>query len=449
MAATIRNRSAALTIWMILPALLFAGAGDLPADVLSLSLEDAIELSLEKNEDVRVAWETVREREARVGEVRGDILPSLTGEFNYNRNLRLPVIFFGSGDSTVQITIGEDNAYDINLTLQQDIDILGRVPRALRAANLYSDIGQVDLEQVESEVVFTVKSLYYNVILAAELRSVAEMALEQSEANLRQVEAMVREGTRSRFDLLRARVEVANRRPELIHAKYEEELSQSRFKRVVGLPLDTEIELTDELTFEPYEMSLDEGTALALEKRPELRSVRMQERMSEIEVTLSRLDHFPSLSFLSRYSWQGQTSERFFPESNEIARSWFAGVGLTWPIFDGLKTRSRINQARAQLSMAKYRKMKAEEEVRLDVIEAFRDLESSMEEIQSQEANVEEAEEAYRLASIRFANGLATQLEVNDVELALNRARTNYIHSLYNYNVARARVERAVGKKVR
>jgi outer membrane protein TolC len=449
MTGQIGDRLSFLILSVIISALLVLSTGNLPAEVLSLSLEDAIALSLEKNEDVRVAWEMVREREARIGEAWGDILPSLTGEFNYNRNLKVPVIFFDRGSGLEPIPIGEDNAYDISLTLQQDIDILGRVPRAISAANLYSDIGHVDFERVESEVVFNVKSLYYGVILAAELKSVAEMTLEQAEANLGQVEAMLREGTRSRFDLLRARVEVANRRPELIQARHGEELSRSRFKRAVGLPLDTEIELTDELTFESFDMSINEGTAIALEKRPELRTVRMEERMSDIEVTLSKLDYFPSLLLLSRYSWQGQTSEKFFPENDEFAQSWFAGVGFTWPIFDGLKTRSRINQARAQQSMSRYRKKKAEEEVRLDVIEAFRDLESSREEIMSQEANVEEAEEAYRLASIRFANGLATQLEVNDVELALNRARTNYIQSLYNYNVARARVEKAVGKKVR
>jgi outer membrane protein TolC len=425
-----------------------AGVRNLRGDVLSLTLEEAIELSLTQNEEVKIAREAVYNRDAQVGEVRSGILPSLTGQANYTRNIKLPVLFFGTEEGTQQISIGEDNAYDFHLVLEQDIDVFGRIPRALNAAHLYSDIGREDLQQVESEVVFNVKSLYYGVILAEEMKDVAEMSLEQAEDNLRQVESMVREGTRSRFDLLRARVEVSNRNPELIRARNEVELSRSRLKRILGLPLDSEIVLTDELTMETFEMTVDEGIELALSRRPELNSIQMQEEMGKVEVTLSKLEYFPTLLFQSRYSVTGQT-DRSFPDSEEFARSWNASIGLSLPIFDGLRTSSKINQAQAQLSMTRYQRKKAEEEIRLEVIETFREIETAREEIMSQEANVEEAEEAYRLSVIRFTNGLATQLEVNDVELALNLARTNYVQSLYDYNTARARVEKAIGEEVR
>jgi outer membrane protein TolC len=429
-------------------ALFVGGNTELRGDVLALSLERAIELSLDQNEDVRIAREMVNQRAGNVREVRSGILPSLTGGFNYTRNIRLPVLFFETDEGLQQITIGEANAYNFNLTLDQDIDVFGRVPRAINAANLYSDIGREDQQRVESEVVFNVKEQYYGVILARELRDVAGMSLEQAEANLKQIESMVREGTRSRFDLLRARVEVANRKPELIRARNEVELAESRLKRVLGLPLEQEIDLTDELVMEPFDMKVVEGTELALARRPEIRSIEMEEEMEEVEVDLAWLDYFPSLSLQSRYTIQGQTDQSF-PESEEFARSWNASVGMTLPIFDGLRTSGRINQARARLSMARYEKKKIEEEIRLEVIEAFQELESAKEEILSQRANVDEAEEAYRLSTIRFANGLTTQLEVNDVELALNLARTNYIQSLYHYNVALASVERAIGEKPR
>lgn len=436
-----------LTILVIL-VLVAVGTTESRGEVLQLSLERAIGLSLEQNEEVRIASEMVNQRKANVREVRSGILPSLTGGFNYTRNIRLPVIFFDSPGGLQQITIGEENAYNFNLTLEQDIDVFGRVPRAISAANLYSDIGSEDLQRVESEVVFDVKEKYYGVILARELRDVAGMSLEQAEANLKQVESMVREGTRSRFDLLRARVEVANRKPELIRARNEVELAESRLRRVLGLPLEGEIDLTDELVMLPFEMTVEEGTGLALDRRPEIRSIEMEEEMGEVEVDLAWLDYFPSLSLESRYTIQGQT-EQSFPESDEFARSWNASIGMTLPIFDGLRTSGKINQARAQLSMTRYEKKKIEEEIRLEVIEAFQELESAKEEILSQRANVDEAEEAYRLSTIRFANGLTTQLEVNDVELALNLARTNYIQSLYHYNVALASVERAIGEPAR
>jgi len=425
-----------------------AESGDLKGDALYLSLDRAVEISLEQNEDIQMAREAVDQRNSRVREVRSGALPSLTGGFNYTRNIKLPIIFFETDEGIQQITIGEDNAYDLSLNLEQVVDVFGKVPKALDMAHLFSDIGREDLQRVESEVVFNVKSLYYGVILAERLKDVAEMSLEQAEANLQQVESMVREGTRSRFDLLRARVEVANRNPELIRARNEVELAESRLKRILGLPLDKDIDLTDELKMEPFEMDVEEGIALALSRRPEIRSIQMEEEMVEVQVSLSSLERYPSFFLQSRYLIQGQTN-RTFPGNEEIARSWNAGIGLTLPIFDGMKTSSKVDQARAQLSMTRYQKRKVKEGIRLEVIEAFQNLETAREEIMSQQANVEEAEEAYRLASIRFANGLATQLEVKDVELALNIARTNYIQSLYDYNVARARAEKAIGEKVR
>jgi len=448
MSNLLKDRESFLLCLGLLLMFLPASVRNLHGNVLSLTLEEAIELSLTQNEEVKIAREAVYDRDAQAGEVRSGILPTLTGQANYTRNIKLPVLFFGTEEGTQQISIGEDNAYDFHLVLEQDIDVFRRVPRALDAAHLYSDIGREDLQQVENEVVFNVKSLYYGVILAEKMEDVAEMSLEQAEDNLRQVESMVREGTRSRFDLLRARVEVSNRNPELIRARNEVELSRSRLKRILGLPLDSEIELTDELTMEAFEMTVNEGIELALSRRPELNSIQKQEEMGKVEVALSRLEYFPTLLFQSRYSMTGQT-DRSYPDSEEFARSWNASIGLSLPIFDGLRTSSKINRAQAQLSMTRYQKKKVEEEIRLEVIEAFREIETVREEIMSQEANVEEAEEAYRLSVIRFTNGLATQLEVNDVELALNLARTNYVQSLYDYNTARARVEKAIGEKVR
>jgi outer membrane protein TolC len=417
------------------------------ASVLSLTLKEAIEMSLEKNEDVIIARQSLTEREAQVREVRSGVLPSLTGDFNYARNIQLPVIFFETPDGIQQITIGESNAYNFGLKLQQTIDVFGRVPKALGAAHLFADIGDQSLDQVEREVAFNVKQLYYGVVLAEEMKDVSEQSLEQAEANLEQVESMTREGTRSRFDLLRARVEVANRKPELIRARNNAELSRSRLKRIIGIPLDQDIRLLDNLEMEPFDMDVDRGISLALERRPELKSIRMNEEMGEIQLSLAKLEHYPALFFSSNYLVQGQT-ERAFPENKEFAKSWSAGIGLTMPIFDGMKTRSHVDQARAQLSISRYREKKATEEIRLEVIEAFKDIDAAREEIASQEANVKEAEEAYRLAKIRFENGLATQLEVNDVELALNLARTNYIQALYNYNIAKAKVEKAIGEDI-
>ncbi|MFQ5382662.1 MAG: TolC family protein, partial [Dehalococcoidia bacterium] len=140
---------ARLAIATLFAAGLATPAAGLPArDALRLTIDEAVALALERNEDVRVAREAVEDREAGAREIRADALPSLTGDINYTRNLKLPILFFGTDEGTQQISIGEENAYDFSLNLEQTIDIFGRVPKALGVAHLFSEIGEEDLRRV-------------------------------------------------------------------------------------------------------------------------------------------------------------------------------------------------------------------------------------------------------------------------------------------------------------
>jgi outer membrane protein TolC len=134
----------------------------------------------------------------------------------------------------------------------------------------------------------------------------------------------------------------------------------------------------------------------------------------------------------------------FDKENRAISKS--AGLAISIPIFDGLRTRGRVSQARAALRHAEYQLEEARKGVRLEVSKAVKDLASLKKEYESQVATVDLAEEAYRIAETRFRSGLSTQLELTDAETALAFARTNFAQTLYRYNVAVAGLERALGR---
>jgi outer membrane protein TolC len=121
------------------------------------------------------------------------------------------------------------------------------------------------------------------------------------------------------------------------------------------------------------------------------------------------------------------------------------GVGLSVPVFDGFRTRGQVQQARADLRKAEFELQRAQKSITLDIIKAVQDLEGLQREYEAQVATVDLAEDAYAIAETRFENGLSTQAELNDTELALDLARTSHAETLYRYNVALANYERALG----
>jgi outer membrane protein TolC len=167
--------------------------------------------------------------------------------------------------------------------------------------------------------------------------------------------------------------------------------------------------------------------------------------MTEKIYQVMKRSNYPYLSLDGDYTIQGQSSDKLFPDSGRFAKSLGIGISLSFPLFDGLQNRGRVAQARADVSAVQYGLQKLENVVALGITEIYDQLEAEKKNLQSQQATVGMAEEAYRLAMVRFTNGLSTPLELEDSDLALRSARLNYKTAVYRYTVAKKRFEYAMG----
>ncbi len=411
---------------------------------LVLTLEEAVEMALEQNPDALSAHQDVRYADARVTEVMAQALTQVNLQTEYTRNIQLPVIFFRVDDEVQQIRIGETNQYNLVLAVTQPIYTFGRVGSALDAARIFKTISKDDEESALEGVAYETRLAYYRTLLARETIGVMELSVELAEENFDQVRSFHRSGTASEFDLLRAEVELENARPVLIRARNEYALALADLKRIVSVPAETQLVLADSLRFEPVDVELDESLEEAMVHRPELSAARLNVDMMEKALSIEKAEKYPVLSFFTNYNVAAQ-SPQVIPDEEEIVKSWGAGIAFELPIFDGRRRTGRIEQARADLLRAKYRREKTERLVLLDVEQAFFDVTSIEEEIEAQAATVKQAERAYELAEIRYENGLSTQLEVRDARLALLRTKTNYLETVYRYNVAVATLRKAKG----
>jgi outer membrane protein TolC len=418
-----------------------------PADTLRLSLGDAVRLAMENNEDIGIARAELDRAKGRKKEATAAALPHLGFYGGYTRNILRPVIFFRdpSNDEVVQIEIGEENDYQMNISLDQVLFAFGRVGQAIDAADYYLRSNEANLEATAKDVRLAAETAYLNAVLAQEVREIAVKSLEASQRQLDETIRKLDQRVASRFDSILAAVEVKNREPAILTAENEIRLTRLELKRVIGVDRETPLVLTDSLVFEPEEYSLEEAVDEAYKMRSDIQALRFQVAMMQKIYEVRRRSNLPYLALQGNYTLQGQASGELFPDSDSWAEALGIGVSLTFPIFDGFENRGRAEQARADVTATEYSLQKLENLVALAITELYDQLGAERKNLESQEATVAMAEEAYRLASVRFANGLSTSLELENSQLALTTARLNQQTAIFRYMVAKRRFEYAMG----
>jgi outer membrane protein TolC len=242
---------------------------------------------------------------------------------------------------------------------------------------------------------------------------------------------------------------VANARPPLINARNAYRIAKNNLSNLLGYNLprdvweDIPLQLTDKLEAEPYSIELPAAIAQALQRRTELAALQRTEGLQRENVINARAGYKPTIQAFAGYDWR---SSQFDSDLSSEFDGWLVGGQLNWNIFDGLLTHGKVIQAKAQLAHAKADLEDRSRQVELEVRTDYSSFIEAKEVLQSQEKVQEEAEEALRLARARAEAGTGTQLDVLDAETSLTQARTTQVQALHDYDVARARLERAIGQ---
>lgn len=412
-----------------------------------LTLDRCITLALERNRNVLTAEEELMKAQAQITEARSGAFPSLGLTGQYIGNWKLPEFVVTAGEFGRQsFRIGTRHDFTGALTLQQPLYVGGKIGAALKISHLYSEFSDEHLLGTRQQIIFQVELAFYRVLLAREMVIVSRAAVEQAQAHLERVKQFHRQGTVSDYEELRAEVQVSNLKPALISAQNGLDLAEMALKSAVGIDLETPVRVEGEFqTGEMRDVSdMSRLTQQALASRPEIKEMELQIKMRQQAVKIAKSGLKPSLFLVTGGQFQAQIDRLQLRKSDWID-SWNTGLVLQFPLFDGWKTSGQVNQARAELLQAQYQKDQLEDGVRMEVKEAVLNLKKAKEKIEAQSKTVQQAEKGLHIAEVRYANGISTQLELMDAQLALTQARTNYAQALYEYTVASADLDRAVG----
>ncbi|MDH7598248.1 MAG: TolC family protein [Sedimentisphaerales bacterium] len=416
---------------------------NLPVISGSLSMKDAIKLALTYSKPLLAAIQEKEVAKGQVQEAYGQALPKVSGVASYTRMDELrgfePKGFPIPGG---KITFGELDNYSAGLQVRQPIYRGGAIAAAIRAAQLYAYLTDHTVRQVVQMTIFEVASNYNEALLAQHLYDVSRDAVRSAEAHLEDVKAKASQGLASRFDVLRAEVDVSNFRAEMIQQQNRLHLAKARLLKAMGVSQQADIALTDQLTYEPIRPVLEEAVRIAHMNRPDLYAAELGLRLQEEALRVAKSRYWPTIDAVFNYSWARPDPHY---STDTWGDQWTAGLQLEVPIFDGFAREGKIRQEKAALQKRRLELLNAEETTLLEIQQALLSLRDAEQLVESQQLNLQRAEEGLRLAEVGYREGVNTEVEVVDARAALTRARGLYYQATYAHTMARLMLQRAMG----
>jgi outer membrane protein len=420
-----------------------AAAREQPAGTapVNLTLEQALEIARSKNLTILAAREDIKRTRGILREGYASAYPHLDLAGSYTRTDKSSISSFTTPDGQ-SLTFGTDETYQYNVGLEQRLYSGGLIFGGIRAARNNTtrvlELVAVTVQDVELQV----RRDFYEMMLAQELVAVAQESVTLFEENLKNVEAKFSAGQVAKFELTRARVALANRKPPLIAAQNRVRLAKEALKKTLNLPFDTEVSVVGKLGYEPRHFELDKLVETALQFRHEIKAAELEAKLRKINVTVEAADGRPDLRAFANYG--GQTNA-FGTSATDLLQGWNVGLRVTVPLFKGWAVKGRVEQARADYAKSLIGLEDQRKAVELQVRRAFLSLQDAEQTVLSQQENVGEAEQAVRDAAEREQAGDITEFEVRDTQLSLTEARTNLKQAQHAYNIALFELERAVG----
>lgn len=416
----------------------------LSAQVIDLTLEKARELALTNNPLIKLANEAIKKSDARVIEARAGLLPTLSAFSSYQKYWEIPTVIFND----MAFKLGSENTMVAGFNFQQPLYVGGTIWNGYQISQSARNITKSQFQATRQAILMEVTNAYNGVLFARSVMGVMQLSVAAAEQNLEQVRKFRATGMSSDFDVLRAEVQLANYMPQLVSAKNNAHLAVSNLLRLLGLSDNELVIISEELTYVPSEHSgqdFQELVQLALEARPEIAMLGEQRLIARKQLALARASLLPSLVFGTSYQYQGQSDDLDFT-GDEFTKSFSSSLSLSIPIFNGLGNNARIQQAKIGLNETSYQEEALIQGIKLEVEGAYYTMKEAEENVATQSKVIASAEEALRLVNLRYAEGASTQLEVMNVEVALNQARLNYQRTLFEYNTALTALKKALNQ---
>lgn len=390
-----------------------------------ITLEAAIEWAYVNNPDLQAALLELNQSRAALREARAALYPTVTA----------------NADVTTQENIvrdGNDTRVNGQAEVTYDLFTSGQRTANIRASKAQVQFSELEVERRQESLRLTVANLYYALQEATEQIRIEQAFVDETNRNLRDTKIRQQAGVGTRFDVLRSEVQFANARQSLIQAQSQEKVAQRDLTRLLNLPTTINIQATSAEQIAPWPLNLEDSIILAFQNRAELDQQLAQRELSQQQAIATRASLGPQVSLFANYV----TSDIL--DSDNSTDNYLFGARFNMLLFDGGAAKARSRQQENAAAIAEQDFAETLDQIRFEVEQSYFNLQANQENIATAQVAVTQAEEALRLANLRFDAGVGTQLDVLTAQSELTQAEGNLITALLGYNRAVVGLQRAV-----
>lgn len=400
---------------------------------MDIDLKGAVTTAIQNNRDITIAELKRREAEADVSAAAAKKNPSVS--YSWQRNQYPTQVV-----TTVVGTQSSNHGYSQGINVSWPIWTFGKVEGAIDAARYQKNIADLTVYKTEADTKLAAVQAYYQYLEAVKLAEVQAQSVTDYASHLNNVQQQFDAGIVAKLDVLSSNVSLANAKQKSIAADNTRDVAEANLNNIMRIPMNTTLSPLDKNFPEPeFDLTMEQAILMAQKYRWELVEADYGVKAAEASLRSAKAGYLPTVSVGGGYSWKEASVTAVDKDD------WAVQGGLSWSLWDGGATQASVKKADAAVKTAQETLLQAREKIELEVRQDYLNVLSYKEQIRAAEASVAQAEEAYKIATVRYSSGVGINLDVLDAELALNTARTNYITALYNYNIGLATLEHAMG----
>ena len=407
---------------------------------MQLTLDQALEIALSESNTIKIADMTIEKTGYAKKGSYASLYPNVNVSSSYQRTLLKQVMVMDMGGQPMEIKVGRDN--NINASASASMPLVNAsLWESLKLSGMDVEMAVEQARSSKIAMVKQVKQAFYAVLLAQASHEVMSQVYENAQKNYEKTQQRFNVGKVSEVERLRAQVTMLNAEPNVSSAENAVLLATWQLKAVMGIALDTEVEVVGDLNdytsalLAPY-VSEDD-----LSNNSSLLQLDIQDRMLESTIRMQKKQYLPTLAANINYNYSAMGDEelRWFPSST-------AALSLSIPVFDGFQKHYNIKQSKVTRNMLALQREDTERNLRIAIRNYNDQMALCIKNYQAANATVEIAQKSYDISAKMYEVGKATLVELNDAQLALQQAQLTQAQAVYNFMVTKASLDELIGK---
>ena len=401
---------------------------------IDMTLDKCIELALGNNPQINAAFHDILASDARIKQVWSNYFPQLSWQTGYTRIKQLQLSdVLGRNLTFNYYILGQ-------VTLQQMLYDFGVTQNQATIKRLDYEAYKTTLGATINEVIYQTKDAYYNLLYAFENKRVAEDTVNKFEMFYNQAKAFYEIGMNPKVDVTIAEVNLRKAKLQLIQADNVVNLAEARLNNVMGVPFIDKYNVQERLKYQPVDITFNKSIEIARDARPELKLAELKVESANQTLKLVKKSYFPTLSVEGQLQIGGKSWTNNY--------GYNLGGYLNFPTINGMLIKNEIQEARYLYDKEIANAKNTQNQIYLEIQNAYLLLEEKKNQMPVAMLGVKQAKENYELSYGRYRVGEANPTELKDAQINYQQAQLSYYNALYQYNSAKASLEKAIGKNL-